>query len=124
MLASRSRKNVSAGIAAACLLAACATATRESEEPYSAERHYERACDSASRAIDNLMVHWENPRNSDRMPFSQVMQARQAMNIVAPACKNVSAILALDATAKARVDAALQTLESAGGNLPRLPAGN
>jgi hypothetical protein len=124
MFVSRSSKNALVGIAATCLLAGCSSVPREGEQPHSAERHYERACDSASRAIDNLMVHWENPRSSERMPATQVIQARQAMSIIAPVCKNVSAVLTLDATEKARVDAAFSTLESAGRNLPRLPAGN
>jgi hypothetical protein len=113
MLASRSSKGALA-IAATCLLAGCSSVPREGAQPHSAERHYERACDSASRAIDNLMVHWENPRSSERMPATQVIQARQAMSIIAPVCRNVGAVLTLDATAKARVDAAFSTLESAG----------
>lgn len=123
VLTSRSGTLVLVGIAMASFLTGCATVSEDSG-PESAERHYERACDSASRAIDNLMVHWENPRSSERMPTSQILRAREAMGIIAPACKNISGILALDSTSRARVDAAFGVLESAARNMPRLPAGN
>lgn len=123
MLVSRSNKGVLSGLAVAGFLAGCSAAPREGEQPYSAERYYERACDSASRSIDNLMVHWENLRSSDRMPAQQIIQARQAMGIITPVCENISAVLTLDAATRARVDAAFRTIESAARNLPRLPAG-
>jgi hypothetical protein len=125
MPASRSNRIALAGIAAACWLAACSTIPPEDGQQLSSiERHYERLCDSASRDIDNLMVHWENPRSSERMPASQVIGARQAMSIIAPVCENLGAVESLDPARKARVDAAFGALQSAGRNLPRLPAGN
>ena len=123
MFVSYSSKIVLAGIALVGLLAGCSTSPRERTQTYSTEEHYDRACESASRAIDTLMVHWENPRATEMMPAMQITQARQAARVIAPVCNNTSLALTLDARTKARVDSAFRTLESAARNLPRLPAG-
>lgn len=106
------------------MLAGCAVAPRSTERPYSTQRHYELACDDASRDIDTLMVHWENIRSVERMPAFQVTQARQAMNVIAPVCANLGAVQTLDSVRQARVQSAFRTLENMARNLPRLPAGS
>lgn len=116
-------KRVLVGIAVAGLLAACSTAPRERTSSHSTERHYDEACESASRDIDTLMVHWENPRATERMPPMQITQVRQATRIIAPVCRDPAAAVMLDATARGRVDAAFRTIENAARYLPRIPAG-
>ncbi|MBB5209364.1 hypothetical protein [Chiayiivirga flava] len=106
------------------LASGCSTAPPASEGDYSTERRYEMACDSASRDIDTLMVHWDNLRSGERMPAQQVMQARQAMRVVGPVCDDIDAALMLDNVGQARVEAAFRTLEHMARNLPRLPAGS
>lgn len=109
-------------LAIASMFSGCASYS-EDETAYTAEKHYDRACSSASRSIDVLMVHWENARSGDRMPAQQVTQARQAMAVIAPLCKKTSAAETLDTSTKARLDAAFYTLDQMARNLPRLPAG-
>lgn len=123
MSVSYSSKVVLASIALFGLLAGCSTAPRERKQTYSTQEHYDRACESASRAIDTLMVHWENPRATEMMPAMQITQARHAARVITPICNNTSLAVTLDPTTKARVDSAFRTLESAARNLPRLPAG-
>lgn len=112
-----------AGLAASGLLVACATTSPSTERVYDSVQHYEMACDSASRDIDTLMVHWDNLRSSDRMPAHQITQARQAMGIIAPACNNIAAIETLDSVQRGRIQTAFRTLEQMARHLPRLPAG-
>ena len=105
------------------ILAGCSTAPPSTEPRYSTERHYETACDSASRDIDILMVHWGNIRPGEPMPEFQVTQARQAIRVIQPVCDNIGLVQTLDSVSLARVQAAFRTLEQAARNLPRLPAG-
>jgi hypothetical protein len=106
------------------LLAGCATTQPRAPRDYSSAQHYEMACDSASRDIDTLMVHWENMRSADRMPEFQITQARQAMRVIGPVCDNISAVETLDSVQQGRVQSAFLTLETLARNLPRLPAGS
>ena len=108
---------------ATCTLAACSIAPRTTGHPDSTERHYEMACDSASRDIDTLMVHWDNIRSAERMPAFQVTQARQAMSVIRPVCDNIALADTLDSVGRSRVQSAFRTLESMARNLPRFPAG-
>ena len=110
-------------LAALGLLAGCATTQPRAPRDYSSAQHYETACDSASRDIDTLMVHWENMRSSDRMPELQVTQARQAMRVITPVCNDISEVGTLDSVRLGKVQSAFLTLENLARNLPRLPAG-
>jgi hypothetical protein len=112
-----------ASLALIGLLAGCATAPSSAKRDYSSAQHYEMACDSASRDIDTLMVHWENMRSAERMPEFQITQARQAMRIISPVCGNIGIVKTLDNVQLGRVQSAFLTLDNLARNLPRLPAG-
>lgn len=123
MFVLQSSKRVLVGVAAVGLLVGCSTVPRERMSSHSTERHYDDACESASRDIDTLMVHWENPRATERMSPMQITQVRQATRIIAPVCRDPGAAAMLDAKTKGRVDAAFRTIENAARYLPRIPAG-